>query len=179
MKEIEIDGATNEVDNESIVLGEVKEEKVVNPVKKSKTKSTIKGLRFDNVSVIYINEVDKKEQARISLTIPAVEGSWWASMIRKAMNLYFYEQNILPTQVLSVSLPSAGGKEVEMDGSFLDKPFGELTKADVVNAAIYHRHRTVAGALHSDEEEMRQSLWLHMAGSDMPYDATVKVSAVK
>lgn len=184
--EIVVDAADAPIDEEVLVLGK-KEEKVVNKAAKKAGKSTIKGLLFKNVSVVYKDEINAVHRERIDLSIPAVEPSWYQPAIRKKLSLWLDEQNILPTMIMQVALPSSGGKEFDMDARFLDVAIGDFTKEDVVNAAIYHRCRTVKSALGFDEEEMRHSLFMYLHNLDkietgedftaVPYDPTYKVPA--
>lgn len=182
--EIVVDAKDAPIDEEMLVLGK-KEEKVTNKATKKSGKATIKGLEFNNIAVIYKDELGGIRRERVSLTVPSVEPGWYQPAVRKRLSLWFDEQNILPTMVMQVSLPSNGGKEVDMEASFLEKPIGEFTKEDVVNAAIYYRCRTVKSALGFDEEEMRESLYLHLqnlgraeSGEDfipVAYDPTYRV----
>lgn len=184
--EIVVDAKDAPIDEEALVLGK-KEEKVVNKATKKNGKSMIKGLLFKNVAVVYKDEINAVHRERIDLTIPAVEPGWFQPAIRKKLSLWFDEQNILPTMIMQVALPSSGGKEVDMEARFLDVAIDEFTKEDVVNAAIYHRCRTVKSALGFDEEDMRQSLFLHLHNLDkletgeefehVEYDPSYKVSA--
>lgn len=163
--EIILDAETNPIDEDLIVNGG-KEEKIVNAAKKVKGASVIKGLRFKNVGVIYKDEIGKIERVRIELEVPETEKDWYQPAARKMLSLWFDEQNILPTQVIQVSLPSSGGEEFDLTAEFLDKPIKDFTKKDCVNAAIYYRCRTVASALHADEYEMQQSLFRHLMNLD-------------
>jgi hypothetical protein len=148
---------------------------------------TGKGLLFKNVAVVYKDEINAVHRERIDLSIPAVEPSWYQPAIRKKLSLWLDEQNILPTMIMQVALPSSGGKEFDMEARFLDVPIDEFTKEDVVNAAIYHRCRTVKSALGFDEEEMRHSLFMYLHNLDkietgedftpVPYDPSYKVPA--
>lgn len=184
--EIVVDATDAPIDEELLVLGK-KEEKVVNKAAKKAGKSTIKGLLFKNVAVVYKDEINAVHRERIDLSIPAVEPSWYQPAIRKKLSLWLDEQNILPTMIMQVALPSSGGKEFDMDARFLDVPIDEFTKEDVVNAAIYHRCRTVKSALGFDEEEMRHSLFMYLHNLDkietgedfspVPYDPSYKVPA--
>lgn len=184
--EVVVDAKDAPIDEEVLVLGK-KEEKVENKASKKGGKSMIKGLLFKNIAVIYKDELGAIKRERVDLTVPTVEPSWYQAAIRKKLSLWFDEQNILPTLVVQVALPSSGGKEVEMEARFLDMPIDEFTKEDVVNAAIYHRCRTVKSALGFDEEEMRHSLFMYLhnldkieSGEDftsVPYDPTYKVPA--
>lgn len=184
--EIVVDAKDAPIDEELLVLGK-KEEKVVNKATKKAGKSTIKGLLFKNVAVVYKDEINAVHRERIDLSIPAVEPSWYQAAIRKKLSLWLDEQNILPTMIMQVALPSSGGKEFDMDARFLDVPIDEFTKEDVVNAAIYHRCRTVKSALGFDEEEMRRSLFMYLHNLDkietgedftpVPYDPEYKVPA--
>jgi hypothetical protein len=184
--EIVVDAADAPIDEELLVLGK-KEEKVVNKAAKKAGKSTIKGLLFKNVAVVYKDEINAVHRERIDLSIPAVEPSWYQPAIRKKLSLWLDEQNILPTMIMQVALPSSGGKEFDMEARFLDVPIDEFTKEDVVNAAIYHRCRTVKSALGFDEEEMRHSLFMYLHNLDkietgedftpVPYDPSYKVPA--
>lgn len=163
--EIVVDAKDTPIDEETLVLGK-KETKVQNKVSKKNGKKTVNGLLFKNVAVIYKDEIEKICRDRIDLTIPAVEPSWYQPAIRKRLSLWFDEQNVLPTAIMQVSLPSSGGKEVEMPAEFLEKRIGDFTKEDCVNAAIYYRCRTVKSALGFDEEEMQRSLFLHLHNLD-------------
>lgn len=184
--EVVVDAKDAPIDEELLVLGK-KEEKVVNKAAKKAGKSTIKGLLFKNVAVVYKDEINAVHRERIDLSIPAVEPSWYQPAIRKKLSLWLDEQNILPTMIMQVALPSSGGKEFDMEARFLDVPIDEFTKEDVVNAAIYHRCRTVKSALGFDEEEMRHSLFMYLHNLDkietgedftvVPYDPTYKVPA--
>lgn len=184
--EIVVDAKDAPIDEELLVLGK-KEEKVVNKATKKAGKSTIKGLLFKNVAVVYKDEINAVHRERIDLSIPAVEPSWYQPAIRKKLSLWLDEQNILPTMIMQVALPSSGGKEFDMDARFLDVDIDEFTKEDVVNAAIYHRCRTVKSALGFDEEEMRRSLFMYLHNLDkietgedftpVPYDPSYKVPA--
>lgn len=184
--EVVVDAKDAPIDEELLVLGK-KEEKVVNKATKKAGKSTIKGLLFKNVAVVYKDEINAVHRERIDLSIPAVEPSWYQPAIRKKLSLWLDEQNILPTMIMQVALPSSGGKEFDMDARFLDVSIGEFTKEDVVNAAIYHRCRTVKSALGFDEEEMRHSLFMYLHNLDkietgedftpVPYDPSYKVPA--
>lgn len=184
--EVVVDAKDAPIDEELLVLGK-KEEKVVNKATKKAGKSTIKGLLFKNVAVVYKDEINAVHRERIDLSIPAVEPSWYQPAIRKKLSLWLDEQNILPTMIMQVALPSSGGKEFDMDARFLDVPIDEFTKEDVVNAAIYHRCRTVKSALGFDEEEMRHSLFMYLHNLDkietgedftpVPYDPEYKVPA--
>jgi hypothetical protein len=184
--EVVVDAKDAPIDEEMLVLGK-KEEKVVNKATKKAGKSTIKGLLFKNVAVVYKDEINAVHRERIDLSIPEVEPSWYQAAIRKKLSLWLDEQNILPTMIMQVALPSSGGKEFDMDARFLDVPIDEFTKEDVVNAAIYHRCRTVKSALGFDEEEMRRSLFMYLHNLDkietgedftaVPYDPAYKVPA--
>lgn len=184
--EIVVDAKDAPIDEELLVLGK-KEEKVANKATKKAGKSTIKGLLFKNVAVVYKDEINAVHRERIDLSIPAVEPSWYQPAIRKKLSLWLDEQNILPTMIMQVALPSSGGKEFDMDARFLDVPIDDFTKEDVVNAAIYHRCRTVKSALGFDEEEMRHSLFMYLHNLDkietgedfapVPYDPSYKVPA--
>ena len=184
--EVVVDAKDAPIDEEVLVLGK-KEEKVENKASKKGGKSMIKGLLFKNIAVIYKDELGAIKRERVDLTVPAVEPSWYQAAIRKKLSLWFDEQNILPTLVVQVALPSSGGKEVEMEARFLDVAIDEFTKEDCVNAAIYHRCRTVKSALGFDAEEMRQSLFMHLHNLDkaekgedfeqVAYDPTYKVPA--
>lgn len=184
--EVVVDAKDAPIDEELLVLGK-KEEKVANKATKKAGKSTIKGLLFKNVAVVYKDEINAVHRERIDLSIPAVEPSWYQPAIRKKLSLWLDEQNILPTMIMQVALPSSGGKEFDMDARFLDVPIDEFTKEDVVNAAIYHRCRTVKSALGFDEEEMRHSLFMYLHNLDkietgedftpVPYDPEYKVPA--
>ena len=184
--EIVVDAKDAPIDEELLVLGK-KEEKVANKATKKAGKSTIKGLLFKNVAVVYKDEINAVHRERIDLSIPEVEPSWYQAAIRKKLSLWLDEQNILPTMIMQVALPSSGGKEFDMEARFLDVPIDEFTKEDVVNAAIYHRCRTVKSALGFDEEEMRHSLFMYLHNLDkietgedftpVPYDPSYKVPA--
>lgn len=184
--EVVVDAKDAPIDEELLVLGK-KEEKVVNKATKKAGKSTIKGLLFKNVAVVYKDEINAVHRERIDLSIPAVEPSWYQPAVRKKLSLWLDEQNILPTMIMQVALPSSGGKEFDMEARFLDVPIDEFTKEDVVNAAIYHRCRTVKSALGFDEEEMRHSLFMYLHNLDkietgedftsVPYDPEYKVPA--
>lgn len=177
------------IDQEVLVNG-YKEEKIKNPVKKEKGISKIKGLCFKNVAIIYKDELDKVCRARIDITVPLVEKDWYQAAARKALSLWFDEQNIIPLHIMQVSLPSSGGEECEIDAEFLDKPISEFTKKDCVFAAIYHRCRTVRSALGFDAHEIQQSLFLHLHNLDkleddrdnweeVQFDPNYKVPAIK
>lgn len=163
--EVVLDADKAPINEEEIVHGS-KVEKVENTVKKSKGKSTIKGLHFDNIVVVYKDEIGKLAKEKFSMEIPEVEKEWQPVACRKMLSVLLDENNITPSEILTVSLPSVGGKEIDIDGSFLEKQIGQLSKKEVVNAAIYYRLRTVASALHADAEEMQHSLWLHMCNKD-------------
>lgn len=163
--EIEVNAEDAPIDEELLVHG-VKEEKVKNVSKKEKGVSKIKGLLFKNVAVIYKDELDKVCRARVDITVPLVEKNWYQPAARKALSLWFDEQNIIPTHILQVSLPSSGGEECEIEATFLDKPIGQLSKKECVFAAIYHRCRTVRSALGFDENDMRRSLFQHLINLD-------------
>lgn len=158
--EIVVDADKNPIDEELLVNGK-KEEKVKNEAKKEKGKTIIKGLRFKNVRVTYLDEIGAKKVESITLETPAVEKDWEMAAVRKTLNLYFDEQNIDP-KILRVGLPSSGGELFDMEAPFLDKPIGQFTKKDCVMAAIYKRCRTVTGALRGDTEELQRSLYLHL-----------------
>lgn len=177
------------IDQEVLVNG-YKEEKIKNPVKKEKGVSKIKGLCFKNVAIIYKDELDKVCRARIDITVPLVEKDWYQPATRKALSLWFDEQNIIPLHIMQVSLPSSGGEECEIDAEFLDKPISEFTKKDCVYAAIYHRCRTVRSALGFDAHEIQQSLFLHLHNLDkleddrdnweeVQFDPNYKVPVIK
>lgn len=184
--EVVVDAKDAPIDEEVLVLGK-KEEKIVNKASKKSGKSIIKGLLFKNVAVIYKDEIGTIHRERVDVTVPAVEPSWYQAAVRKKLSLWFDEQNIIPTIIMQVSLPGSGGKEVEMEARFLDVEIDEFTKEDCVNAAIYHRCRTVKSALGFDEEEMRQSLFMYLHNLDkietgedfehVPYDPSYKVPA--
>ena len=184
--EVVVDAKDAPIDEEVLIFGK-KQEKVVNKASKKSGKSMIKGLQFNNIAVIYKDELGAIKRERVSLTIPAVEHGWYQAAVRKKLSLWFDEQNILPTIIVQVALPSSGGKEVDMEARFLDVAIGELTKEDIVNAAIYHRCRTVRSALGFDEEEMRESLFIQLHNLDkldtgedfehVPYDPNYKVPA--
>ena len=184
--EVVVDAKDAPIDEELLVLGK-KEEKVVNKATKKAGKSIIKGLLFKNVAVVYKDEINAVHRERVDLSIPAVEPSWYQPAIRKKLSLWLDEQNILPTMIMQVALPSSGGKEFDMDARFLDVAIDEFTKEDVVNAAIYYRCRTVKSALGFDEEEMRHSLFMYLHNLDkietgedftpVPYDPSYKVPA--
>lgn len=158
-QEIEMQGVNVPVDEEAIV-GK-KEPKIANKAHKKGNASVINWLEFKNIAVIYKDELGHLERVRINLTIPQVEKNWYQPAIRKRLSLWFDDQNVLPTQILQVSLPSSGATEKEEAAPFLDKPIGEFTKEDCVNAAIYWRLRTVVSALSADVERMQESVWLH------------------
>lgn len=177
------------IDQELLVNG-VKEEKIKNPVKKEKGVSKIKGLLFKNVAIIYKDELDKVCRARIDITVPLVERDWYQPAARKALSLWFDEQNIIPLHIMQVSLPSSGGEEIEIEAPFLDKPIGEFNKKDCAFAAIYHRCRTVKSALGFDANEMQRSLFLQLHNLDklnedvetwqeVEFDPSYKVPAIK
>jgi hypothetical protein len=163
--EIVVDAKDAPIDEEVLVLGK-KEAKVDNKASKKGGKSVIKGLLFKNIAVIYKDEIGAIHRERLDLTVPAVEPGWYQPAIRKRLSLWFDEQNVLPTAIMQVSLPSSGGKEVEMEARFLDVKIDDLSKEDIVNAAIYHRCRTVKSALGFDEEDMKHSLFLHLQNLD-------------
>lgn len=177
------------IDQELLVNG-VKEEKIKNPAKKEKGVSKIKGLVFKNVAVIYKDELDKVCRTRIDITVPLVEKDWYQPAARKALSLWFDEQNIIPLHIMQVSLPSSGGEEIEIEAPFLDKPIGEFDKKDCAFAAIYHRCRTVKSALGFDANEMQRSLFLQLHNLDklnedvetwqeVEFDPSYKVPAIK
>lgn len=145
---------------------EVMKKPVSNAVKTKGAKKTIKGLHFENVVVIYKDEIGRLEKARFSFDCPVVDKDWYQPAARKMLSLWFEEQNILPTQVISVMLPSQGAKEVDIEPAFLLKPIGNLDKKEIIWAAIYNKFRTVKGALVADAEEMQRSLWKHLKEQD-------------
>ena len=181
-------------DETELVTGK-KKEKVVTETKKKNGKTTVKTLLFKNVAVIYKDEIGKICRERIDIEVPLVEKDWYQPAVRKKLSCWFDEQNIIPTQIIQVQLPSSGGKEGEMAADFLDKPIGDFDKIDCVNAAIYHRCRTVTSALSGDAEEMQHSLFLHLHNLDkldsehfvdgvsqweeVPFDPTYKVPVIK
>lgn len=187
--EVVVNADESPIDQEVLVNG-YKEEKIKNPAKKEKGVSKIKGLVFKNVAVIYKDELDKVCRTRIDITVPLVEKDWYQPATRKALSLWFDEQNIIPLHILQVSLPSSGGEEVEIEAPFLDKPIGEFDKKDCVFAAIYHRCRTVRSAMGFDAHEIQQSLFLHLHNLDkleedrdsweeVAFDPTYMVPATK
>lgn len=163
--EVVVDAKDAPIDEEVLVLGK-KEEKVVNKAAKKSGKSVIKGLLFKNIAIIYKDELGAIRRERVDLTVPAVEPSWYQAAVRKKLSLWFDEQNILPTMIVQVSLPSSGGKEVDMEARFLDVAIDDFSKEDCVNAAIYHRCRTVKSALGFDADDMKQSLFMHLHNLD-------------
>lgn len=152
-------------DETELVTGK-KKEKVTNEAKKKNGKTTIKTLTFKNVAIIYKDEIGKICRERIDIEIPMVEKDWYQPAVRKMLSCWFDEQNILPTHIMQVQLPSSGGIEGEMVADFLEKPIGDFDKKDCVRAAIYHRCRTVVSALSADAEEMQRSLFLHLHNLD-------------
>ena len=181
-------------DETELVTGK-KKEKVTNVAEKKNGKSTISSLTFKNVAVIYKDEIGKICRERIDIEVPLVEKDWYQPAVRKKLSCWFDEQNIIPTQVIQVQLPSSGGKEGKMAAEFLDKPIGEFDKIDCVNAAIYHRCRTVTSALSGDAEDLQRSLFLHLHNLDkldsehfvdgvsqweeVPFDPEYKVPVIK
>lgn len=157
-QEVEMQGINNPVNVDDIIKDDPK---LKNSAKKKKEGVFIKWLTFKNVAIIYKDEIGRLERVRIELKVPAVEKSWQQVAARKRMWLWFDDQNILPTQVLQVALPSSGGVESEERAEFLEKPLGKFTKEDCVNAAIYFHMRTVTNANSGDVERMRESVWLH------------------
>lgn len=157
-QEVEMQGVNNPVNVDEIIKDDPK---LTNSAKKKKEGIFIKWLTFKNVAIIYKDEIGRLDRIRIDLTVPAVEKSWQQVAARKRMWLWFDDQNILPTQVLQVALPSSGGEESDGRAEFLEKPLGKFTKEDCVNAAIYFRMRTVTNANRGDVEKMRESVWLH------------------
>lgn len=157
-QEIEMQGVNNPVNLDGIVK---EEPKLENAAKKKKEGVFIKWLTFKNVAIVYKDEIGHLGRIRIDLKVPAVEKTWQQAAVRKRMWLWFDDENILPTQVLQVALPSSGGVESEERAEFLEKPIGEFTKEDCVNAAVYFRMRTVTNANRGDVEKMRESVWLH------------------
>lgn len=157
-QEVEMQGVNNPVNVDDIIKDDPK---LKNSAKKKKEGVFIKWLTFKNVAIIYKDEIGRLERVRIELKVPAVEKSWQQVAARKRMWLWFDDQNILPTQVLQVALPSSGGVESEERAEFLEKPLGKFTKEDCVNAAIYFHMRTVTNANSGDVERMRESVWLH------------------
>ena len=164
--EIVVDAKDAPIDEELLVLGK-KEEKIANKATKKGGKAMIKGLEFKNIGIIYKDEIGAIKRERVTLIVPEVEQGWYQAAVRKKLSLWFDEKNILPTMIMQVSLPSSGGKKVDMEAEFLEKPIGEFSKEDCVNAAIYYRCRTVKSALNFDEEEMRESLYLHLQNLDV------------
>lgn len=181
-------------DETELVTGK-KKEKVVTETKKKNGKTMVKTLKFKNVAIIYKDEIGKICRERIDIEVPLVEKDWYQAAVRKMLSCWFDEQNILPTQIIQVQLPSSGGIEGEMEAAFLEKPIGEFDKKDCVNAAIYHRCRTVVSALSADAEEMQRSLFLHLHNLDrldseqyldgvsqwveVPFDPEYKVAMIK
>ena len=161
---------------------------VANAVKTKDKKKVIKGLHVDNVVVVYKDEIGRIDKLRFSFDCPLVDESWLPLAARKMLSLHLESENILPTQILSVSLPAQGGKEIEIEPTFLEKPIGKLNKKEIVWAAIYYKYRTVAPANEADEDRMQQSLWLHVHGvggeinptNDCPpFDATAMLKETK
>ena len=157
-QEIEMNGFNNPVNLDGIVK---EDPKLDNTAKKKKEGVFIKWLTFKNVAIIYKDEIGHLGRIRVDLKVPAVEKTWQQAAVRKRMWLWFDDENILPTQVMQVALPSSGGIESEERAGFLEKPIGEFTKEDCVNAAVYFRMRTVTNANRGDVEKMRESVWLH------------------
>lgn len=172
VQEVVIENATlaneDEIVNPTKTAEEIAAEKkpVSNAAKSKGNKKMIKGLHFENVTVIYKDEIGRLEKAKFSFDCPLVDKSWYQPAARKMLSLWFEEQNTLPTQIISVMLPSQGAKEIEIEATFLKKPIGEFDKKEVVWAAIYNKFRTVTGALRGDAEAMQRSLWIHLQNRD-------------
>ena len=92
---------------------------VANAVKTKDKKKVIKGLHVDNVVVVYKDEIGRIDKLRFSFDCPLVDESWLPLAARKMLSLHLESENILPTQILSVSLPAQGGKEIEIKPTFL------------------------------------------------------------
>jgi hypothetical protein len=168
-----------EFESESIVYPKKSKEELKEmkkPVSNANKKGKVKGLQIDNIVVVYKDEIGKLSREKLSVTIPATDKDWIAAMARKMISVEFDEQNILPQQILMVSLPNKEPQAVDYPADFLTKPITQLSKREVVAAAIYHKLRTVAGALSYDEEEMQKSLWRHILNRDTKYgdDPVVK-----
>ena len=160
-QEVEMAGTNVHADLDSIATAGKEKENVDNKAKKTGKGHTIKWLTFKNVAIIYKDEIGHVGRIRIDMTVPKVEKSWYQIACRKRMWLWFDDENILPTQVVQVAIPSSGGEESEGPAPFLDKKLGEFTKEDCVNAAIYFHMRTVTNANSGDVQQMRESVWLH------------------
>ena len=154
------------IDQELLVNG-VKEEKIKNPAKKEKGVSKIKGLLFKNVAIIYKDELDKVCRARIDITVPLVERDWYQPAARKALSLWFDEQNIIPLHIMQVSLPSSGGEEIEIEAPFLDKPIGEFDKKEMQRSLFLQLHNL--DKLNEDVETWQE----------VEFDPSYKVPATK
>ena len=157
-QELEAPGINVPVNTDDIIKDEPRAD---NKAVKGKGGHKIKWLTFKNIAIIYKDEIGKIGRVRIDLTVPLVEKSWYQVAVRKSMWLWFDNENILPTQVVQVAIPSSGGEESEGPAPFLDKKLGEFTKEDCVNAAIYFHMRTVTNANRGDVQQMRESVWLH------------------
>jgi hypothetical protein len=161
-----------ETETESIVYPKkTKEElkEMKKPVSNANKKGKIKGMQIDNVVVVYKDEIGKLSREKMSITIPATDKEWLSSMVRKMLSVEFDEQNVLPQQILLVSLPSKEPQIVDYPADFLTKPITKLNKREIVSAAIYHKLRTVASALSYSEDEMQNSLWRHLLNRDTKY----------
>lgn len=161
-----------ETETESIVYPKKSKEELKEmkkPVSNANKKGKVKGMQIDNVVVVYKDEIGKLSREKLSITIPATDKEWLSSMVRKMLSVEFDEQNILPQQILLVSLPSKEPQEVDYPADFLTKPITKLNKREIVSAAIYHKLRTVAGALSYSADEMQVSLWRHLLNRDTKY----------
>ena len=161
-----------ETETESIVYPKKSKEELKEmkkPVANANKKGKVKGMQIDNVVVVYKDEIGKLSREKLSITIPATDKEWLSSMVRKMLSVEFDEQNILPQQILLVSLPSKEPQEVDYPADFLTKPITKLNKREIVSAAIYHKLRTVAGALSYSADEMQVSLWRHLLNRDTKY----------
>lgn len=161
-----------ETETESIVYPKKSKEELKEmkkPVSNANKKGKVKGMQIDNIVVVYKDEIGKLSREKLSITIPATDKEWLSSMVRKMLSVEFDEQNILPQQILLVSLPSKEPQEVDYPADFLTKPITKLNKREIVSAAIYHKLRTVAGALSYSADEMQVSLWRHLLNRDTKY----------
>jgi hypothetical protein len=134
----------------------------VNPVKSNKSGNpTIKGLRFENILVIYNDEIGTKKSTRITIDIPEVDVMWYQPSVRKKLSLWFNNENIIPSSVSVVQLPSKDPEKIKIDASFFDKPVVNYTREDIVNASIYFKLRTVLSVNNPFINEIQESLWKH------------------
>lgn len=161
-----------ELNSEEVVFPKKSKEELKEmkkPVANANKKGKIKGFEIENVVIVYKDEIGKLSREKLTITMPFIDKDWVACMARKIVSVEFDERNILPREIISISLPSKEPKQIEYPADFLEKPITKLSKREVAAASIYLKLRTVASALGYDEDEMRASLWRHILNRDTKY----------